>query len=141
MNLNQKIFLHIICVAMLALLIVGCASKPPVSDEKAPGLVTETTGNIQVEMPGDGEEAVTAVKPYTEEEKATYLKIQAEFNCDAMINEPENQQSLGDISEKYGMTENRVNEIENQLDRTTSYKELGEAVAKLCPEALAPSID
>lgn len=146
---EKKVLLNIISLVILSFFIAGCASKAPPDEEKMPGLVTEQTGEIIVDMPEEmGEEpAPEPVKaqqegePYTEEEKATYFKIQAEFQCDSMLNAPGEQQTLSEIALKHGMTEERVNEITRQLDRNLIYQEVGNEAVKLCPEAFAPKID
>jgi hypothetical protein len=148
--MRLELLIQIICVVTLVALFAGCASKAPAAEDTTKGLVAEQTGGIEVEMPAGEEKpqatppaektAEATAKPYTAEEKSTYLKIEAEFLCESMTKEFGEQQKLQDIAKKYGMTVERMEEIVGQLTRAAAMREVGTEATKMCPEAFAPTI-
>jgi hypothetical protein len=140
--------MNIFCLIALLIVISGCAQKAPAAEDK--GLVAEQRGEIEVEVPSSDagadmadeplsdERVQASAKPYTAEEKAAYLKIEAEFLCESMTKDPGQQQDMADIAKKYGLTLDRMTEITNQLTKAVAMREVGNEAAKMCPEAFAP---
>jgi len=144
--------LSVMIVLLLALITLsGCAAKVPAANDDSNGLVAEQKGDIRVEVPAQSDESdkapaasaptEAAVKPATAEEKAAYLKIEAEYLCESMTLEPDQQQEFEQIAKKYGMTLDRMQEITNQLGKAKAMQEVGTEASKMCPEAFVPKIE